>query len=112
MLTVFVGQENIKQLLPPNQWSSSAKPTVKEKQAPTQSKYAMLENRDMSDFHELVPEMAIEYPFELDFFQKEAIYHLEQGGMFPTLVLFFAWRASRNGVNDDKKSLQLTYTSN
>lgn len=35
----------------------------------------------MYDFHELVPDMAIEHPFELDDFQKEAIYHLEQGGM-------------------------------
>ena len=32
----------------------------------------------MSNFRELVPEMAIEYPFELDDFQKEAIAHLEQ----------------------------------
>jgi antiviral helicase SKI2 len=30
------------------------------------------------DFRELVPDMAIEYPFELDDFQKEAIYHLEE----------------------------------
>ncbi|KAJ0987857.1 hypothetical protein J5N97_006213 [Dioscorea zingiberensis] len=30
-------------------------------------------------FHELVPEMALEFPFELDKFQKEAIYYLEQG---------------------------------
>ncbi|KAM0953407.1 putative RNA helicase [Dioscorea sansibarensis] len=30
-------------------------------------------------FHELVPEMALEFPFELDTFQKEAIYYLEQG---------------------------------
>ena len=36
-------------------------------------------NRDMSDFYEQVPEMAIRYPFELDKFQKEAIYHLERG---------------------------------
>lgn len=43
-------------------------------------KWAVQENRDMSDFHELVPEMAIEYPFEMDFFQKEAVFHIEQGG--------------------------------
>ncbi|KAL9238723.1 hypothetical protein vseg_013107 [Gypsophila vaccaria] len=30
-------------------------------------------------FHELVPDMALEFPFELDSFQKEAIYYLEQG---------------------------------
>lgn len=34
----------------------------------------------MYDFYEQVPEMAIEYPFELDTFQKQAIYHLENGG--------------------------------
>ncbi|XP_022948677.1 DExH-box ATP-dependent RNA helicase DExH11 isoform X5 [Cucurbita moschata] len=30
-------------------------------------------------FHELVPDMALDFPFELDTFQKEAIYHLEKG---------------------------------
>lgn len=30
-------------------------------------------------FQELVPDMALEFPFELDTFQKEAIYHLENG---------------------------------
>lgn len=30
-------------------------------------------------FHELVPEMALDFPFELDKFQKEAIYYLEKG---------------------------------
>ncbi|GAV74483.1 DEAD domain-containing protein/Helicase_C domain-containing protein/DSHCT domain-containing protein/rRNA_proc-arch domain-containing protein [Cephalotus follicularis] len=30
-------------------------------------------------FNELVPDMALEFPFELDKFQKEAIYHLEKG---------------------------------
>ena len=28
------------------------------------------------NFDELVPDMAFKYPFELDNFQKEAIYHL------------------------------------
>ncbi|XVF19931.1 hypothetical protein REPUB_Repub11eG0153900 [Reevesia pubescens] len=30
-------------------------------------------------FYELVPDIAIEFPFELDTFQKEAIYYLEKG---------------------------------
>ncbi|KAJ8749712.1 hypothetical protein K2173_012263 [Erythroxylum novogranatense] len=30
-------------------------------------------------FSEIVPDMAISFPFELDAFQKEAIYHLEKG---------------------------------
>ena len=36
-------------------------------------------NRDIPNFHDLVPEMARDYPFELDTFQKEAVYHLENG---------------------------------
>jgi antiviral helicase SKI2 len=36
-------------------------------------------NKDISNFHELVPEMARTWPFELDIFQKEAVYHLESG---------------------------------
>ncbi|KAL2568339.1 hypothetical protein AAZV13_18G062500 [Glycine max] len=33
----------------------------------------------VDSFHELVPDMALEFPFELDAFQKEAIYYLEKG---------------------------------
>ncbi|PFH52329.1 hypothetical protein AMATHDRAFT_57402 [Amanita thiersii Skay4041] len=33
----------------------------------------------LTNFHELVPEMAHKYPFELDTFQKQAVYHLEIG---------------------------------
>ena len=36
-------------------------------------------NKGMDNFHELVPEMAKAWPFELDTFQKEAVYHLESG---------------------------------
>lgn len=36
-------------------------------------------DRDITNFRDLVPEMAREYPFELDTFQKEAVYHLENG---------------------------------
>ena len=35
--------------------------------------------RDIANFQELVPEMARTWPFELDTFQKEAVYHLENG---------------------------------
>lgn len=34
---------------------------------------------DMSRFHEMIPNPAITYPFELDNFQKRACYRLEQG---------------------------------
>ncbi|KAL4764792.1 SKI complex RNA helicase subunit SKI2 [Aspergillus foveolatus] len=36
-------------------------------------------NKEIPNFHELVPDMAREWPFELDTFQKEAVYHLENG---------------------------------
>nr|XP_019010148.1 antiviral helicase SKI2 [Kwoniella pini CBS 10737]OCF48929.1 antiviral helicase SKI2 [Kwoniella pini CBS 10737] len=36
-------------------------------------------NQRLVNFNELVPEMAREYPFELDNFQKEAVYRLEMG---------------------------------
>ncbi|KAK2461501.1 hypothetical protein APHAL10511_005964 [Amanita phalloides] len=36
-------------------------------------------NEPLRNFHELVPEMARKYPFELDTFQKQAVYHLEMG---------------------------------
>ncbi|CAP67187.1 uncharacterized protein PODANS_1_22010 [Podospora anserina S mat+] len=36
-------------------------------------------NRPMPNFQELVPDPAREWPFELDNFQKEAVYHLENG---------------------------------
>ncbi len=36
-------------------------------------------SQGMPRFRELVPNMAREWPFELDTFQKEAIYHLENG---------------------------------
>ncbi|ERF76723.1 hypothetical protein EPUS_02262 [Endocarpon pusillum Z07020] len=36
-------------------------------------------NKGMDNFHELVPEMAKTWAFELDTFQKEAVYHLESG---------------------------------
>lgn len=32
---------------------------------------------DFPDFDSLVPEMAIKFPFQLDVFQKRAVYHLE-----------------------------------
>ena len=36
-------------------------------------------DRDITNFNELVPDMARTWPFELDTFQKEAVYHLESG---------------------------------
>ncbi|KAL9604376.1 MAG: hypothetical protein Q9219_000564 [cf. Caloplaca sp. 3 TL-2023] len=36
-------------------------------------------NREIPNFGDLVPDMARTWPFELDVFQKEAVYHLENG---------------------------------
>lgn len=36
-------------------------------------------NREITNFSDLVPDMARQWPFELDTFQKEAVYHLENG---------------------------------
>lgn len=36
-------------------------------------------NKDIPNFDDLVPDMARTWPFELDTFQKEAVYHLEGG---------------------------------
>ncbi|KAF9163660.1 hypothetical protein DFQ26_002281 [Actinomortierella ambigua] len=36
-------------------------------------------NAPFDDFYEKVPEMAHQFPFELDTFQKRAVYHLEKG---------------------------------
>jgi antiviral helicase SKI2 len=36
-------------------------------------------NREIANFEELVPDMARTWPFELDTFQKEAVYHIENG---------------------------------
>lgn len=44
-----------------------------------EKKWAIVDNTDVSNFKELVPKMAIEYPFDLDVFQKRAVYHLENG---------------------------------
>jgi antiviral helicase SKI2 len=36
-------------------------------------------SKEMRNFHQLVPDMAKTYPFELDNFQREAVYHMESG---------------------------------
>ncbi|KAJ5324713.1 hypothetical protein N7476_003313 [Penicillium atrosanguineum] len=36
-------------------------------------------NKEITNFSDLVPDMAREWPFQLDTFQKEAVYHLENG---------------------------------
>jgi len=42
-------------------------------------KWVITDSLDMKNFKELIPDPAMEFPFELDDFQKRAIYRLEQG---------------------------------
>jgi antiviral helicase SKI2 len=39
--------------------------------------YAIMKSTDVTNFSKLVPVMAMQFGFDLDVFQKEAIYHLE-----------------------------------
>ncbi|KAJ9095673.1 hypothetical protein QFC21_005545 [Naganishia friedmannii] len=58
-----------------------APPTARRRRGPPKREWAHVVdvNQEMVNFHEVVPEMAHKYPFELDTFQKEAVYHLEMG---------------------------------
>ncbi|KAH9459713.1 hypothetical protein MJO29_003679 [Puccinia striiformis f. sp. tritici] len=62
---------------------TSAMPVIKPRRQPVVSKrdwaHVVDVNQELANFRELVPNLAREYPFELDTFQKEAIYHLEMG---------------------------------
>lgn len=40
--------------------------------------WAVNDTVDVTDFADMVPEMAVEYPFDLDVFQKRAVYRLER----------------------------------
>lgn len=48
------------------------------KSNPMEDVWASKDVSNVSNFAELVPEMAIEYPFDLDTFQKRAVYRLER----------------------------------
>ncbi|MCO5589767.1 hypothetical protein L7F22_043736 [Adiantum nelumboides] len=70
---------DIDELLPIQRPSTSQKPDRKTLEAKRDWAHVVDMNRKMTNFHQLVPDMAHKYPFELDDFQKEAVYHLEQG---------------------------------
>eukprot|EP00516_Mucochytrium_quahogii_P006056 CAMPEP_0203754358 /NCGR_PEP_ID=MMETSP0098-20131031/7960_1 /ASSEMBLY_ACC=CAM_ASM_000208 /TAXON_ID=96639 /ORGANISM=" , Strain NY0313808BC1" /LENGTH=1330 /DNA_ID=CAMNT_0050645317 /DNA_START=642 /DNA_END=4631 /DNA_ORIENTATION=- len=55
------------------EWKNSAK------QGTDDNKWAVTQPVDTSTFSQRVPHPAIEYPFELDDFQKQAVLHLENG---------------------------------
>ncbi|KAJ3069247.1 hypothetical protein HDU99_002987, partial [Rhizoclosmatium hyalinum] len=56
--------------------TKAAKP---KKEALKEWAYVVDVNQPFPDFYEKVPELAHKFPFELDLFQKRAVYHLENG---------------------------------
>ncbi|KAG5647662.1 hypothetical protein DXG03_008385 [Asterophora parasitica] len=81
--TVPVGFSEIDELLPTTTTHlKPSKPQRRLKRANIQKRdwaHVIDVNTPLSNFHELVPDMAHKYPFELDTFQKQAVYHLEMG---------------------------------
>ncbi|OTA26313.1 hypothetical protein BTJ68_10563 [Hortaea werneckii EXF-2000] len=76
------GEEELDALLPvefPALAPHGALTAARNKQGGREWAHMVDVNRDITNFRELVPEMAREWPFELDTFQKEAVYHLENG---------------------------------
>ena len=73
---------DIEELLPSNRLQKASTATAARKR-PTIAKrdwaHVVDVNNELANFRELVPDMAKEYPFELDTFQKEAVYHMELG---------------------------------
>jgi antiviral helicase SKI2 len=76
------GEEEVDALLPvefPALAAHGPLPTARNKHGGREWAHMVDVNRDITNFKELVPEMARTWPFELDTFQKEAVYHLENG---------------------------------
>ncbi|KAJ5172571.1 hypothetical protein N7492_005164 [Penicillium capsulatum] len=76
------GEEDIDELLPvefPALEPRSALLAGIQKEKGREWAHVVDVNKDIPNFHELVPDMAREWPFELDTFQKEAVFHLEGG---------------------------------
>lgn len=72
----------IEELLPSNRLQAAPVATAR-RMRPTVAKrdwaHVVDVNNELANFRDLVPDMAKEYPFELDTFQKEAVYHMELG---------------------------------
>ena len=62
-----------------NTKSSTVDPEDENKTPTADGHWAVLDDSDTSNFHDVVPQMAIHFPFELDPFQKRAVVHLERG---------------------------------
>ncbi|OWB73351.1 hypothetical protein B5S31_g3089 [[Candida] boidinii] len=66
-------------LLRPQSLSDLNKSALGSKQKKKEWAHVVELTHDLENFEELVPNMAREWPFKLDVFQQEAVYHLEQG---------------------------------
>ena len=78
----FLGEEEVDALLPvefPALAPHAPLAVARNKHGGREWAHMVDINRGIDNFHELVPEMARTWPFELDTFQKEAVYHLENG---------------------------------
>ncbi|KAJ2923033.1 hypothetical protein H1R20_g14061, partial [Candolleomyces eurysporus] len=72
----------IDDLLPTSNLQPTSRPARRGRKTAVQKKdwaHVIDVNAPFNNFHELVPDMAHKYPFELDIFQKHAVYHLEKG---------------------------------
>ena len=79
---VVEGEEEVDALLPiefPALAPRSALALARNKHGGRDWAHMVDVNRAIPNFRDLVPEMARDWPFELDTFQKEAVYHLESG---------------------------------
>ena len=76
------GEEEVDALLPvefPALAAHGTLQTARNKHGGREWAHMVDVNRDITNFNDLVPQMARTWPFELDTFQKEAVYHLENG---------------------------------
>ena len=73
-------QQTQKLLSTPVATNQSFVQDVKNRLSATPTKmWGIVDNSDVSNFRQLLPHMAQEFPFELDAFQKRAVLHLERG---------------------------------
>ncbi len=71
--------EEVKEAVEQFKFIRNANPKLASKAKSSSFARAVDLNRLPEDFDQVVPELAHYYPFELDAFQKQAIYHLERG---------------------------------
>ena len=61
-----------------NRQATTANASNTLQQAKKDKQFCVEDNTNVSHFNQLIPHMALQYPFELDDFQKRAIYHVHK----------------------------------